>query len=203
MRILTALILLFPLLAHGDVSSYYPYEKEVREWQKFYKEQFEIQRSFSFIRIPKSRLGYNRLLIIVPELKSEQIFNRIEKVISTKSEIVTTRFSDLNAIVPEPKFSKNYAVWVKDNIESDLSLALDNPNKLLVITLEERLVFELKYFLETGQHLDIRGYTHCINARDAWWNYAVVTWYPGQNRFTVDPSQPLFNLVVPTREVIR
>ncbi|MEK9186440.1 MAG: hypothetical protein AAB885_02525, partial [Patescibacteria group bacterium] len=133
------------------------------------------------------------------------IFNRIDKAIMAKSEVVTTESVELKTVASEPSFSKNYAVWVKNGVESDLSIAPDNPDKLLIITLEERLILELKYFSETGNHLDIARYTHCLNSRDPWQNYIVVTWYPVQLNFAVKQGGAFgwFNGEVPTREVIR
>ena len=164
MRIFAAFIFLFPLLVFGDVSDFHPYKKEILEWQKFYKEQFGIQRNLFSIGIPKSRLGFNKLLIILPDLKSEQVFNRIEKVLNVKSEFVNSECAEFKNLVSEPRFSKSYAVWVRDCVESDLSIAPDNPDKLLIITLEERLIFELKYFLNSVDKFQITCLTPSLLA---------------------------------------
>ena len=57
-----------------------------------------------------------------------------------------------------------YAIRVRDRVEADEELKNRSARDLqqqgiLGITIEEREIFELKYFTETGQHLDIVNWT--------------------------------------------
>lgn len=53
------------------------------------------------------------------------------------------------------------------------------------ITLRERLLFELAYFNETGNHLDIKGVTFCSGSRYADGDVPNVHWYSGRERVRV------------------
>jgi hypothetical protein len=66
---------------------------------------------------------------------------------------------------------KNYAIWVRDDVEPDFetlgqSTLEADPNGKKGITLIERTIFEIKYFAETGKHLDVKGgSTLCSGSR--------------------------------------
>ncbi len=74
-----------------------------------------------------------------------------------------------------------YAIWVRDRVEADEELknfsASDLKRQSIAgITLEERLVYELKYFKETGKHLDIKNITLCSGSRVSGGDVSSVDW---------------------------
>lgn len=89
---------------------------------------------------------------------------------------------------------KAYSVWIKANVEADENLknrSSQDLNKegIKGITLLERLLLELQYYKETGEHLDIDKATLCNGSRDvdggvpdcSWCNvgFTVHYYYPG------------------------
>ena len=81
---------------------------------------------------------------------------------------------NLDEMVISGRNAKNgpYAIRVRDQVEADEELknlsANDIKNKEMITeTLEERLIHELKFFKETGKHLDIENITLCSASRCA------------------------------------
>lgn len=63
---------------------------------------------------------------------------------------------------------ESYQISFKANIEADEEYANKSANDLKgfkTITLLERLLLELQYFKETGEHLDIQNWTLCAGSR--------------------------------------
>lgn len=81
---------------------------------------------------------------------------------------------DLNEAVTKNirNTDSHYAVWVRDEVEPDQEFFGKSTNQAdsdmkIGITLLERIIFEIKYFTETGNHLDIVGVTYCSGSRSA------------------------------------
>ncbi len=58
-----------------------------------------------------------------------------------------------------------------------------DPEMKTGITLLERIIFEIKYFIETGNHLDIKGLTFCSGSRYSDGGVPGAIWY--SDRFKV------------------
>lgn len=144
---------------------------EIREdWQKFYKTHFKWDVDFSQVLIPiKPTDGKWRLIFIAKGMTLNFVFKICEKLFTSWKY-----YDDL-----DKKISKNirntkshYAVWVRDGVEPDAeflgkSTREADPDMLIGITFLERIIFEIKYFTETGKHLDIKGLTFCSGSRSA------------------------------------
>nr|HPN96882.1 hypothetical protein [Candidatus Moranbacteria bacterium] len=139
------------------------------DWQNFYREVFGIETdSFSDLVIPAKLEGFDRLLIIAEGMTPQKLYSKcVEMFPSWKW---TDR--DLDEIVTSDRTAKNgaYAVWVRERVEADEELKNLSANQFKErgvpgITLEERLIYELKYFKETGEHLDINNVTLCAGSR--------------------------------------
>ena len=138
------------------------------DWQLFWHE-LGIKVDFTNLVIPPRRKGFDRLLIIPQGLTIEgayklcaQNFKCWRWTEKNFDEIITHNDRD-------PK-NGSYAIWVRDRVEADEELrnlsADDLTNKKIPgITLLERLVYESKYFKETGNHLDINNWTLCTGSR--------------------------------------
>lgn len=78
---------------------------------------------------------------------------------------------NLDNLVTSDRSSKEaYTISFKECIEADAEQANKSANEiqgLITITLLERIVLELHYFKETGQHLDIDNITLCAGSRYA------------------------------------
>jgi len=143
---------------------------QLAAWQQFYLAEFEMTCDFSSLAIPKQRKGFGWLIVVAQGLTIEQVFQQCRKHFPCGK--YTDR--DLDAAVPtndrNPKDGP-YAVWGRDTVEADSQYKNRSANFLKEqevsgITLLERLLLELKYFLETGgNHLDLRNVTLCSGSR--------------------------------------
>ena len=169
--------------------------KEAREqkveWQAIYREYFHIDIDPTKVRVPKRTKeqideGFTRLILVHESMTPEDIFKKREDLFeSWKYE------EDLNTITSErnPK-DKTYAIWVKDTEEPDEDMkdksAKDIKEQgITTETLEERLLHELKYFRETGKHLDVTNYTLCAGSRAPDGSVPDVCWHSGRSELRV------------------
>jgi hypothetical protein len=141
----------------------------VRSWQGFYRDFFEINTDFSNLRIPAHHQGFDRLIIVAQGIYPEQLYHKCrESFFGWKSTN-----DSLDKVVQSDRSSKNgtYAIWFRETIEADEDLKNLSAEELKAqgipcITLEERLLYELKYFDETdGGHLDLDNVTLCSGSR--------------------------------------
>ncbi len=157
------------------------------EWKQFYKNHFNWDVDFTNVVIPPMPTnGKWRLLFIPKGMKPSIAFAMCTKLFKTWSY-----YDDLDDAITENarKTAVNYAVWVRDEVEPDIetlgqSTRKADPDMKFGITLLERIIFEIKYFTETGGHLDIKGITFCSGSRDSGGNVPDVFW--GDDRFRVD-----------------
>ena len=138
-------------------------------WSMFYKEVFGLELDFSGITIPEHKPGFDRLLVIAQGMTPQRLFDKCEELFPSGK--YTNR--NLDEIVKSDRTSKNghYAVWVRDRVEADeenknLSANFLQERGTPEITIEEREVYELKFFKETGDHLDKVNWTLCPGSRD-------------------------------------
>ena len=138
------------------------------EWNIFYHDYFGLETmDLSKIIIPKRREGLNRLLIIPENMDFEIAYDACQSKFSCW---INARKS-LSELIDWAKEERDprkgaYAIWVRDRREADKelkNLSVDNLKEKNIpgITLTERLVYELKYFAETGKHLDAEKTTLC------------------------------------------
>lgn len=79
---------------------------------------------------------------------------------------------EVTKTVNRPDITDNYVIHVKATIEADPENANQSANERKKkgcqdITLLERLLLELAYFLATGEHLDVENWTLCSGSRDS------------------------------------
>ncbi|MEK9185955.1 MAG: hypothetical protein AAB863_04230 [Patescibacteria group bacterium] len=140
----------------------------LRDWQSFYKKFFGLDTDFSSIRIPERKSGFDRLLIIAQGFTP----NRVYDACSPQNFACWRYVDDLDVSVTHNDRvpTEHYAIWVRDRQEADEELKNISANdlqkkKINGITLLERMVFGLKYWSETGRHLDVKNVTLCAGSR--------------------------------------
>ncbi|MDD2753587.1 MAG: hypothetical protein PHT44_03190 [Candidatus Portnoybacteria bacterium] len=145
-----------------------PYLDLLADWQAFYRDVFGIEADFTDLVIPAKRAGFDRLLILIPGMTAQRLYDKCAQLFPSWKYTD----EDLDKIVTSDRSAKNgaYAVWVRDRVEADEELKNLSANDLKQknipgITLEERLVYEPKFFKETGKHLDIINWTLCTGSR--------------------------------------
>lgn len=140
------------------------------EWQKFYKNYFGWDVDFSQVIIPiMPTNGKWRLLFIPKGMTLNFAFKICEKLFASWKY-----YDDLDKAISKNirNTSSHYAVWVRDEVEPDAetlgkSTRQADLDMKIGITLLERIIFEVKYFTETGNHLDIKGVTFCSGSRNS------------------------------------
>ena len=140
------------------------------EWERFYLHHFDLIYDFASLTVPVSP-GDGWKLLIIAETRLEDLYAACKK--SFPCWLWTD--GNVDSIVTwNERDSKNgpYGIWIKDNVEADEELknlsATDIKEKgLATETLAERLIHELKFFTETGGHLDMKNVTLCAGSRDS------------------------------------
>ena len=160
---------------------------DISEWVKFYKEYLSINADFSDLRVLEKNPGFDRLIIVAKGLTLDQIYNVCAK------HFPCWRYTDdLDKAVThnDRTAEKTYAVSFRNRKEADKELKNLSANQLaekniLGITLLERLIYELKFWSETKEHLDVLNWTLCTGSRIK--DYVpCVCWYSGKPNLKVD-----------------
>jgi hypothetical protein len=139
----------------------------IADWENFYQEVFGIEIDFSNLQVPTHQKGFDRLIVVAEGITLQRIYDRCKEHFpcwkwteKSLSEVTTSERTVKGA----------YALWFRDVVEADEDLKNLSANNLKEkgvpgITLEERLLYELKYFRETGEHLDRENITLCAGSR--------------------------------------
>ncbi len=148
-------------------------KEQIESWQEFYKNLFGIEIDPN-LEIPENRKGFNRLIVVGEGLTLNQVYDVCKNHFECCS-------SDEKVSHNDRESKKSYAIWVRQKVEADKELMDFSVNQLKEkgvkgITLLERMLYELKYFLETGRHLDRRSITLCAGSRYSDGHVPVVYW---------------------------
>jgi len=167
-------------------------EELIAEWEGFYQDTFGIKTDFSNLQIPEKESGFNRLIIMAGGMTPQRLYDKCGEFFPCWK---WTGDSLDNVVTYSERTSKNsaYAVWVRDCVEADeefkkLSADKIKAKNITTETLEERLLHELKYFRETGEHLDMENITICTGSRYSGGGVPAVSWVSGKLRIRTVPS---------------
>ena len=156
----------------------------VASWELFYREIFGLTVDLSKLKLPPSREGFDRGIVVAGGLTLNQVYATCEKHFPCSS-----CHKDLDASIPKSDrvSTETYAICVRDRIEADeelKNLSADNldSKKMKGETLLERMLHELKYFLETGKHLDLENWTLCNGSRSSIGDVPGAYWRSGHFR---------------------
>jgi hypothetical protein len=170
----------------------------IQHWRDFYRDIFEIETDFSSLRIPVHQDNFDRLIIVDRGMTPERLYHKCRELFLGWK----TTNKSLDEVVKSERTSQNgpYAVWFRDTVNADedlKNLSYDDLKAKIIpaITLEERLLYELKYYTETSGHLDPDTFTSCAGSRyiDGFVpnvRYRVtcvgmgIHWHDTQNRFS-------------------
>jgi len=149
------------------------------EWAKFYRKFFWINVDFSDVIIPENPGDFTRVIFIPKGLTIAQVVKAMRKRFK-----VSLYTEDLDKAVCENDrvANRDYAVRVRERVEADEELKNFSANQLkergeVVITPPGRLVYEFKYWDETGKHLDVQNWTLCAGSRDSDDHVPFIGWY--------------------------
>ncbi len=160
------------------------------DWHSFWKDNFNLDLDFTTLRIPE-REGFNRLIIMVKGMTPERLYAKCKELFPCwkYTDNLDTVTSDRDPANP-PAGGGAYAIWVRDRVEADEELKNKSANMLEKAgingeTLPECLLHELKYFTETGEHLDVNNVTLCSGSRHPGGDVPYVYWFSGYGRMGV------------------
>ena len=167
-------------------------EELIAEWEGFYQDIFGIKADSSNLQIPEKEPGFNRLIIIAEGMTPQRLYDKCGELFPCWKWASATLD---NLVTYSERTSKNgaYAIWVRDYVEADeefknLSADKIKAKNITTETLEERLAHELKFFRETGEHLDIENITICTGLRYPKDSVLAVSWVSGKLRIRIVPS---------------
>lgn len=155
-------------------------------WVDFYGQEFGIELCLRDVRIPEHQKGFDWLLIMAQGLIIQQVYDKS----SQHFDCYKYTGKNLDEVVAhndrDPK-NGPYAIWIRNREEADeelKNLSADDLKKKNIpgITLLERQLLELKYFKETGKHLDIQNWTLCSGSRYTNGNVPIVSWHSNNSK---------------------
>jgi hypothetical protein len=159
----------------------------ILSWKDFYHDVFGLKLDFSNISISKYQKDFDRLIIMTEGMTPQKLYDKCAELFQCRK--YTNR--NLDEAITSDRTAQNgaYTVWFRDRQEADEELKNLSANCLRErnisgITLEERLLFELKYFKETKGHLDIQNVTLCSGSRCVVGLAPLVGW--GGDKLNVD-----------------
>ena len=162
------------------------------EWTEFYRKYFRLTVDFSAIITPPEQLGFDRVIFISKGLKLNDVIKAMKKCFP-----VSSYSDDLDKDVTENVrvSDRNYAIRIRERVEADEELKNLSANQLKqqgvnAVTLLERLVLELKYWSETGQHLDVQNWTLCAGSRGRDGRVPLVGWLAGSSEIRISWYDP-------------
>ncbi|MBI3337653.1 MAG: hypothetical protein HY005_03515 [Candidatus Staskawiczbacteria bacterium] len=163
---------------HGpDISA----QRQLQEWDSFYKKRFGL--TIGDVAVPDHQPGFDRLIVVANGLTLNRVYDACQK------QFKCWRYKDdLDKDVAtndRDPANGTYAIWVRDRQEADeenKNLSADQlaTRQVNGTTLMERMLYELKYFDETGNHLDIRSATLCSGSRDSGGDVPNAHWCDGE-----------------------
>ena len=132
----------------------------ILDWQNFWKGIDGKEHNFSNIVIPEKPSEGNWRLLVIADLALETLYAKCKEMFPC------WRWTEDNfdkIVIYNERDAKNgpYSIWVRDEVEADEKYKNLSANQIKGMnikteTLVERLIHELKYFQETGKHLDIK-----------------------------------------------
>ncbi|MBN1158797.1 MAG: hypothetical protein JXA61_05405 [Bacteroidales bacterium] len=168
----------------------------MQEWKAFYKTHFNLDISMSEVDIPPFREEYVRIIIVAEGITCEDIILEMKQ----EFEVLLVNKYLPNYFDRQVKSRRNndrtYAIRVKNNEvagenQATTGVETTSPGTFEIpdinnITLLERLIYELKYYDETRNHLDIETFTVCSGShfdRDSLELSPAVGWRTGRGDY--------------------
>ncbi len=164
------------------------------DWKSLYKKCFGFDVDFTGLEIPKKKDGFDRLIIVAKGVSPNRAYKACEKLFTCYRYTDDLNGSTEGRNEREP--NQHYAIWVKDNPAADKENGNVSYNQIkkrggTYITLVERMLFEMKYFLETGEHMDTQEtYTMCAGSRNSDGDVPYVYWDRGSSGMYVGTYSP-------------
>ncbi len=147
-------------------------DNSLQSWSEFYKRYFGITVDFSLVKIPDDPGGFDRIIFIPQGLKLNGILKAMLKALIKWWTFATNDDLDKAVTKNDRVPTQAYAIRCRERVEADeelkgLSANQIEERKIQCMTLFERAIYGLKYYSETGEHLDIVNWTLCAGSRNS------------------------------------
>ena len=176
----------------------------LKDWQLFYRKFFGLDVDFSNVRIPDRRPGFDRLIVAAQGLTLNRVYEVMQSSFACKKYA-----DDLDSAIQNDHnpATKHYAIWVHDGQEGEEEIKNRSGNdfqrrNVKGMTLLEGMVFGLKYWSETGKHLDVNNITLCLGSRGRCGGVPFVSWSRSSDKVSVDCYSPGSDGPLRSREVV-
>jgi len=142
----------------------------ITEWRDFYRRFFDVKTvHLKGLNVPERASGYDRLIVMPAGLTVGRTLKVCAKLFDVSFSVKIDSNKDLQSNERSPA-EQSYAIWARDCREADEELVGISAAKLIgreisSMTFLERLIYGLKYFDETGCHLDCQRWTLCAGSR--------------------------------------
>jgi len=158
-------------------------EETLEDWRQFCRLVFGAKFVPENVRVPEFREDFTRVIMAPKGLTLNRIFGVCRELFGAWS--YWDDFDRAITVNDRVATEHSYAVLVRDRVESDeelknLSAVQLTEQKILGVTLGERMLYELKYYGETGEHLDRVNITLCVGSRFSDGHVPWVHWHEGE-----------------------
>lgn len=159
-----------------------PSGSTLADWERFLDKYFGKKLDISGLVVPEHKSGFDRIIVVPSGLT----LNGIVEVCRSKFPVYTYRDDlDRDVSTNDRMPVSSYAIRVRDRVEADeelkeLSAEVLETRGITGITLGEHLLFVLKYYDETGKHLDSQNWTLCSGSRYSGGGVPRVAWRGGE-----------------------
>ncbi len=157
---------------------------QLEDWQRFYKEEFDIVIDIKNLDIPKRSKGADILMVVAEGITPNAVFEKLSKRVDVNAYIF-----DLNTIDSERKPNQTYAIWLAispvENSDGRLGISL--------LTIEERLLLELIDLERMGEYLEkYRWRAACLGSIDLGGCSPFIYWDRNKQSLIIDWCRSLW-----------
>ncbi len=155
----------------------------IKQWEDFYFKVFGLKVDLSQIRIPErteaEKGEFTRLIIVLQGLSLNNVYDACQRHFKCWRYVENL---DQAITKNERSNTTSYAIWVRDTVEADevhknKSAMMIKKEGLKTETVLEHMIHKLKYFLESGKHLDINNITLCSGSRNSDGSVPSIFWF--------------------------
>jgi hypothetical protein len=138
------------------------------QWQALYRDP-GITADFTGLKIPAKKRGFDRLIVVPQGIKIQQAYDSCARLFPCW-KYTDASLDEIGTVNDRDPSKGSYAIWIRERVEADEEWKNKSADQLkergiLGITLLERLLYEMKFFKETGRHLDVKNVTLCVGSR--------------------------------------
>jgi hypothetical protein len=165
-------------------------DDQIKDWTRFYADVFGRKIDTTGLIIPNETTELNGLVIIPKDMSIQEAWNAYEKEgiltrYDNQGEFGLDNLDEITQGHNDREPTESYALRIADAAESDKKPEdSDNGHNVTTteprMTLLERLLFGLKYYRNTGEHLDTETVTCCFGTTNLQGQRPVVAYRNGR-----------------------